>query len=116
MKPNWRKSNQWRSGKDKARKPESAPPSALFEVGMTETCAKVYKELYKKSKDAERQNNYYTNSHCTTFEMMDVVKCVIPSDPLNKKVWNQTRACQHSPHTQGAYANLLDSLSPPARV
>ncbi len=52
---------------------------------MTESCAAVYTELYKKSKDAERQNDY-TNSHCTTFEMVrDVIKRVIPNDPINKK-------------------------------
>lgn len=71
--------------KDKARKTERAPLSVPFQVDMTETAASIYQSLYRKSKDAELRNDY-TSTHCTTFEMVrDVIKRVIPNDPLNKK-------------------------------
>ncbi len=81
-----------RSKSRRAHKPKikaSASPSVtaplLYDVDMTATAEAVYRELGRKAKEAEQRGDY-TNSHITTFEMVkDVIKRVIPSDPLNRK-------------------------------
>jgi len=63
----------------------SAPSSFLYAVDITKSAEDVYAELRRKSLAAEAAGDY-SNMHCTTFAMVqDVIKRVIPSDPLNKK-------------------------------
>lgn len=73
----------------KARKvrTDGAAPTArsAYEVDMTGSAERVYKELYRLARDAEKAGDY-TNSHCTTFKMVkDAIKTIIPNDPMNKK-------------------------------
>lgn len=71
--------------KVKASAPVSATPPLLYDVDMTGTAEATYRELGKKAKEAEQRADY-SSSHITTFDMVrDVVKRVIPSDPLNRK-------------------------------
>lgn len=88
-KPIWRR-NRFMAARSKVRKAHkpaegSAPASFPYEVDMTATAEAVYTELHSKAKAAENQGNY-SSTHITTFEMIrDVVKRVIPNDPINKK-------------------------------
>jgi mRNA-degrading endonuclease RelE of RelBE toxin-antitoxin system len=74
--------------KTTAPSPAVARPSATpkpYDVDMTETAIAVYKELSRKAKEAELRGEY-TSSHITNFDMVkDVIKRVIPGDPLNRK-------------------------------
>lgn len=64
---------------------ESAPSSSSYEVDITKSAEEIYAELRRKSLEAEAAGDY-GNMHCTTFAMVqDVIKRVIPNDPLNKK-------------------------------
>ena len=65
---------------------EAAPRSfAAYSVDMTSSAEMAYKELHRKAKEAEKAGDY-GNIYCTTFRMVqDVIKRVIPGDPLNKK-------------------------------
>ena len=63
----------------------STSSSLVYEVEMTRSAETVYKDLYRKAKEAELKADY-TNSNCTTFDMVkDVVKRIIPGDPINRK-------------------------------
>jgi mRNA-degrading endonuclease RelE of RelBE toxin-antitoxin system len=80
-----------RSKKQKAHKPivqASAPilsTPLLYDVDMTATAEAVYKELGRNAKQAEQRGDY-SSTHITTFEMVrDVIKRIIPSDPINRK-------------------------------
>ena len=64
---------------------ENAPSSFPYGVDITKSAEDVYAELRRKSLEAEAAGDY-GNMHCTTFAMVqDVIKRVIPNDPLNKK-------------------------------
>jgi mRNA-degrading endonuclease RelE of RelBE toxin-antitoxin system len=70
----------------KARVPQpNALSSSPYGVDITKSAEDVYAELRRKSLEAEAAGDY-GNMHCTTFAMVqDVIKRVIPNDPLNKK-------------------------------
>jgi len=70
----------------KAQKPkqEAAVPSS-YEVEMTASAEATYKELYRRSKEAELRGDY-GSVHCSTFNMVrDAVRRIIPADPLSRK-------------------------------
>jgi mRNA-degrading endonuclease RelE of RelBE toxin-antitoxin system len=75
-----------KANKKKARiSQESAPSSSLYAVDITKSAEDVYTELRRKSQEAEAHGDP-GNMHCTTFAMVqDVIKRVIPNDPLNKQ-------------------------------
>lgn len=60
-------------------------PSPPYGVEFSQTAAAVYQNLHQKMMDAEARGDL-TSSHHTKFRMVEeVIKKVIPSDPLNKK-------------------------------
>jgi mRNA-degrading endonuclease RelE of RelBE toxin-antitoxin system len=70
-------------------KPKAAiqPPSssAPYAVEFSNTAAEVYANLHQKMKDAEARGDTSSNHH-TVFKMVEeVIKNVIPRDPINKK-------------------------------
>jgi mRNA-degrading endonuclease RelE of RelBE toxin-antitoxin system len=69
-----------KSGKAAAGASSPAP----YEVDMTASAEAIYRDLYRKAKDAERRGDG-SSAHVTTFNMVrDVVTRLIPSDPLNR--------------------------------
>jgi mRNA-degrading endonuclease RelE of RelBE toxin-antitoxin system len=78
------------SRRRKQQRPTSAaipptPSSAPYEVFFSETAAKVYARLHRKMAEAEARGEM-SSAHRTKFRMVeDVVKKVIPFDPLNKR-------------------------------
>jgi mRNA-degrading endonuclease RelE of RelBE toxin-antitoxin system len=59
--------------------------SLPYAVDMTESAEKVYVDLARKAKAAERDGNY-ASLHCTTFnQVRDAIKRIIPHDPHNKR-------------------------------
>jgi mRNA-degrading endonuclease RelE of RelBE toxin-antitoxin system len=75
-----------RSKAKKARlQQKTAPSLSAYAVDITKSAEDVYAGLRRKSLEAEAAGDY-GNMHCTTFAMVqDVIKRVIPNDPLNKK-------------------------------
>jgi mRNA-degrading endonuclease RelE of RelBE toxin-antitoxin system len=75
-------------GGKKAPRPETGGvknDSGLYAVDMTAAAEAVYVDLYRKSKDAQKREDY-ASTHCTTFKMVrDAVRESIPRDPINKK-------------------------------
>jgi mRNA-degrading endonuclease RelE of RelBE toxin-antitoxin system len=62
-----------------------ASPALPYGVEFSATAAAVYRSLHRKMKDAEARGDM-ASSHHTKFRMVEeVIKKVIPSDPLNKK-------------------------------
>ena len=60
-------------------------PAQPYVVDMTATAEAVYKDMFRKSRDAERRGDY-ANAHCTTFNMVrEAIKKIIPADPLGRK-------------------------------
>jgi mRNA-degrading endonuclease RelE of RelBE toxin-antitoxin system len=71
----------------RVQKAEAAPPlpPVPYDVLISESAAPVYAGLYRKMKDAEAKGNT-SSSHHTTFSMIEnVIKNVIPRDPVNNK-------------------------------
>ena len=69
----------------KAQKVQTSGVPSLYEVEMTATAEAVYKELFRRCKEAERRGDY-GSVHCTTFNMVrDAIRRVIPADPLSRK-------------------------------
>lgn len=70
----------------KARSVQKNAPSSLpYGIDITKSAEDVYAELRRKSREAEAAGDY-GSMHCTTLSMVqDVIKRVIPNDPLNKK-------------------------------
>ena len=69
------------------RQPSHSPAlsSLPYEVEMTATAEAVYKDLYRKCKEAELRGDP-ASSHCTTFHIVrDAITRIIPHDPLNRK-------------------------------
>jgi mRNA-degrading endonuclease RelE of RelBE toxin-antitoxin system len=67
-------------------KPAAVPvPSGPYDVDLTESAAKVYESLYLKMKEAEARGET-SSAHHTCFRVVEeVIKKIIPSDPINKK-------------------------------
>lgn len=65
---------------------ENVRPSAeRYGVDMLAGAEEVYLDLFKKCREAEK-NGDYTNSHCTTFRMIQqAVREFIPQNPHNRK-------------------------------
>jgi len=62
----------------------SSPP-VPYDVEMSDSAAGVYKDLYQKMKIAEARGDS-SSAHHTVFRMVeDVIKNVIPQDPINKR-------------------------------
>jgi mRNA-degrading endonuclease RelE of RelBE toxin-antitoxin system len=52
---------------------------------MSASAEKVYKEFFRKSREAEQRGDL-TSAHCTTFRMVqEAVKETIPRDPINRR-------------------------------
>lgn len=73
-----------RQGAERVKVQPTTPP-VPYDVEFSDTAAKVYANLHQKMKDAEARGEA-TSSHHTTFRMVEeVIKKVIPSDPINKR-------------------------------
>src|ERR1700722_9384803 len=79
-----RRRKRQRTGKSTA----TNPPRALvapYEVFFSDAAAKVYASLHRKMADAEARGET-SSAHHTKFRMVEeVIKKVIPFDPLNKR-------------------------------
>ncbi len=70
----------------KTTPPKSEPKSSRlpYEVDLTAAAEEVYSGMARRAKAAEAARDY-TNSHCTTFNMVrDAITRIIPHDPLDK--------------------------------
>ena len=75
---------QKRRGAGKAAVEPSLPP-VPYDVELSDSAAAVYADFYRKMKDAEARG-HKSSAHHTTFRMIeDVIKNVIPQDPINRK-------------------------------